>query len=51
MTSKDKPVVVFGASGQQGGAVAEALHTAGWVVRALVRDARSDKAQALATAG
>ena len=51
MVSKDKPVPVFGATGQQGGAVTEALHTAGWVVRALVRDPGSDKAQALAARG
>ncbi|WP_199272413.1 NmrA family NAD(P)-binding protein [Paraburkholderia acidisoli] len=44
-------VLVFGATGQQGGAVAAALLAKGWPVRALVRDAKSAKAQALAARG
>ena len=47
----DKTVLVFGATGQQGGAVANALHLGGWRVRALVRDTNSDKARSLVTRG
>jgi uncharacterized protein YbjT (DUF2867 family) len=43
--------LVFGATGQQGGAVAAALRAKGWTVRALVRNSDGDKAQALATTG
>ena len=45
------PILVFGATGQQGGAVARALHGDGWAVRALVRDPASAKALALAEMG
>jgi uncharacterized protein YbjT (DUF2867 family) len=47
----DKAVLVFGATGQQGGAVASALKSQGWPVRALVRDPGSDKAKALLNLG
>lgn len=40
--------LVYGATGQQGGAVARALRQAGWNVRAFVRDADSRGARALA---
>ncbi|MEW6342442.1 MAG: NmrA/HSCARG family protein [Pseudomonadota bacterium] len=46
-TDGAKTVLVFGATGQQGGAVASALKSQGWPVRALVRDPGSDKAKAL----
>lgn len=50
--SNDKlPILVFGATGQQGGSVAAALLKAGWPVRALVRDPSSEKAQELSKAG
>lgn len=45
------PILVFGATGQQGGSVAAALTGAGWPVRALVRDPRSAKAAALRALG
>jgi uncharacterized protein YbjT (DUF2867 family) len=48
---QDKTVLVFGASGRQGGAVARALRSDGWGVRALVRNKDSDKAKALAPLG
>ncbi len=40
-------VLVFGATGQQGGSVANALLAAGWHVRALVREPSSDRSRAL----
>jgi uncharacterized protein YbjT (DUF2867 family) len=43
--------LVFGATGQQGGAVARALKAKGQNVRAFVRDAQSRHSQALATEG
>lgn len=46
-----KIVLVFGATGQQGGAVAAALRFGGWSVRALVRDIGSEKSESLASAG
>jgi uncharacterized protein YbjT (DUF2867 family) len=46
-----KTVLVFGATGQQGGAVASALGVLGWHVRALVRDPASDRARSLASDG
>ena len=46
-----KTILVIGATGQQGGAVAAALLKKGWPVRAFVRDPRSSKAAALAAAG
>lgn len=44
-------VLVFGATGQQGGSVAAALRARGWPVRAIVRDPSGGKARALASAG
>ena len=37
MSNSTQPILVFGATGQQGGSVAQALLKAGWPVRALVR--------------
>lgn len=51
MAPQDKTVLVFGATGQQGGAVACALRSRGWRVRALVRDPGGARAQALAVQG
>lgn len=51
MTTKNEPILVIGATGQQGGATAQALLRDGWRVRALVRDPSSAKAQALAARG
>lgn len=44
-------IAVFGATGQQGGAVIDALLDHSAPVRALVRDPQSDRAQALAARG
>ncbi|GAB87438.1 NmrA family NAD(P)-binding protein [Gordonia rubripertincta] len=49
--SDSSPVVVIGATGGQGGTVLDALLDAGFAVRALVRDAVSSKAAALADRG
>lgn len=49
--NKTAEFLVFGATGQQGGAVAHALRAAGREVRAFVRDPHSEKAQALMAAG
>ncbi len=49
--SSDKTILVFGATGQQGGAVARALRGKGWAVRALVRDPEAEKARQLAAIG
>lgn len=49
--SDGKSILVFGATGQQGGSVAAALLKAGWKVRALVRDVAAPKSVALAEAG
>ncbi|OII09068.1 NmrA/HSCARG family protein [Curtobacterium sp. MCBA15_008] len=46
-----KPFAVFGATGSQGGAVIDALLDEGRSVRALVRNATSQRAQALAARG
>ena len=51
MDIHDKTILVFGATGQQGGSVARALRSRGWRVRALVRDPGAAKAQALAAQG
>lgn len=51
MSDSKRPILVFGATGQQGGSVAAALLEAGWPVRALVRDAASPKSAALRDAG
>lgn len=45
------PVLVIGATGQQGGATARALLERDWPVRAFVRDPDKPAAQALAAAG
>ncbi|MGO2994407.1 MAG: NmrA family NAD(P)-binding protein, partial [Brachybacterium alimentarium] len=44
-------IAVYGATGQQGGAVLDALLAKGASVRALVRNPSSDRAQALAQRG
>lgn len=51
MSDSKPPILVFGATGQQGGSVADALLKAGEPVRALVRDPASEKAAALAARG
>ena len=51
MSNNNQPILVFGATGQQGGSVANALLKAGWPVRALVRDPASPKSIALRDAG
>lgn len=51
MMVQDRTVLVFGATGQQGGAVATALRDAGWQVRAFVRNRESAAAQALVASG
>lgn len=50
MTDK-QPILVLGATGQQGGSVAAALMTADWPVRALVRDPLSPRSVALHASG
>lgn len=49
--TKSRSVLVFGATGQQGGSVASALLSKGWSVRALVRDPAAEKARALTRLG
>lgn len=51
MSDSKKSILVFGATGQQGGSVATALLRAGWTVRAFVRDVKSAKSLALIAAG
>ncbi len=51
MLDDEHPILVFGATGQQGGAVARALLAAGRPVRAFVRDPASAAALALREAG
>jgi uncharacterized protein YbjT (DUF2867 family) len=51
MSTEQAPVLVTGATGRQGGATARALLAAGIPVRALVRDASSDRARAVAAQG
>lgn len=48
---QNHPVLVFGSTGQQGGAVAASLLSQGWRVRAFVRDMNSHKSRQLAAAG
>lgn len=50
-TQETGTIAVFGATGQQGGAVVDALLDHKARVRALVRDPRPDRAQALAARG
>lgn len=47
MTNGKLPILVFGATGRQGGSAARALLQAGWPVRAFVRDTASPKSIAL----
>lgn len=51
MTDGKSPILVFGATGQQGGSVVDALLKTGSPVRALVRNPASDKAAALGARG
>lgn len=51
MKYRDKTVLVFGATVQQGGSVANALRSNGWRVKALVRDPKTDKSEMLASQG
>ncbi len=51
MSDSKQPILVFGATGQQGGSVAAALLKARWPVRALVRNPASPKSVALGDAG
>lgn len=51
MPQNPQPVLVFGATGQQGGSVADALLKAGWPVRAFVRNPAGDRSIALRDAG
>ncbi len=51
MPTESAPVLVTGATGQQGGATARALLAAGVPVRALVRDPGSDRSRAVAAIG
>jgi len=51
MSKVEQPILVFGATGQQGGSVTKALLSSGWRVRALVRNLHSDKALTLQSAG
>lgn len=51
MNDDTRPILVFGATGRQGGAVAAALSKARWPVRALVRDLASPRSRALRAAG
>ena len=51
MSEIKQPILVFGATGQQGGSVTASLLKAGWPVRALVRDTASPHAAALGKAG
>jgi uncharacterized protein YbjT (DUF2867 family) len=50
-TDANRTIVVTGATGHQGGAVARSLIEAGWHVRALTRSPNSQKAQALSALG
>jgi len=51
MSGTKGSILVFGATGQQGGSVACALLKEGWRVRALVRDPASSKAESLQASG
>jgi uncharacterized protein YbjT (DUF2867 family) len=51
MPERAGPVLVIGATGNQGGAAARALLERGWPVRALVRDPARPAARALHVAG
>ena len=51
MTNKDNPVLVAGATGRQGGAVARHMLRRGWKLRALTRNPKSYAARELAEKG
>jgi len=51
MANNDKIILVTGATGHQGGAVARHLLATGWRVRALIRDPNKPAAQVLAQMG
>ncbi|EXL01850.1 NmrA/HSCARG family protein [Brucella cytisi] len=51
MTNSKHHILVFGATGRQGGSVVEALLKAGWPVRALVQDSSKAASQQLRNAG
>lgn len=51
METDKRSILVFGATGQQGGSVAYALLQKGWRVRALVRHPDASKARSLRAAG
>ncbi len=51
MTNSKNPILVFGATGRQGGSVVEALLKAGWPVRALVQDSSKAASEQLRNAG
>lgn len=51
MTNSKQPILVFGATGRQGGSVAKALLKAGWPVRALVQDSNKTASLQLRNAG
>ncbi len=51
MASRTGPVLVIGATGQQGGAAARAQLQRGWTVHALVRDTSTPGARLLRQAG
>ena len=51
MTDHKRPILVFGATGRQGGSVAKALMKAGWPVRALVRNSTGAASLELQAAG
>src|SRR5688572_14240761 len=51
MADRKNLVLVSGATGQQGGAIANELLEAGWPIRIMTRKPDSDKARALAARG
>ncbi|MET0406198.1 MAG: NmrA/HSCARG family protein [Cystobacter sp.] len=51
MSGTQRTILVFGATGQQGGAVVRALLRAKWAVRALVRNPTAPRSMALRDAG
>jgi uncharacterized protein YbjT (DUF2867 family) len=51
MSDRQRTILVFGATGKQGGAVARALLRARWAVRAIVREPAAPKSMALRDAG
>lgn len=51
MVNPPGPVLVIGAAGQQGGAVARELLDRGWAVKALVRDAGAPGARPRCSSG